>query len=128
LQIIKPVFPRFENDELTLDDELSSKSCSVLPRPNGILSGMIAPIGQMSNRLIIKEVPYDKIVKGYKYDDYYVIIEDADFESAAPEKSKVIGIESFVDVAAVNPMFYETSSYTAPATKKIRRMRCYSQR
>jgi DNA end-binding protein Ku len=65
-----------------------------------------------------KEVPYDKIVKGYKYDDDYVIIEDADFEAAAPEKSKVIEIESFVDVASVNPMYYETSYYTEPATKK----------
>jgi DNA end-binding protein Ku len=65
-----------------------------------------------------KEVPYDKIVKGYKYNDDYVIIEDADFEAAAPEKSKVIEIESFVDIASVNPMYYETSYYTAPATKK----------
>jgi DNA end-binding protein Ku len=64
------------------------------------------------------EVPYDKIVKGYKYDDDYVIIEDADFEAAAPEKSKVIEIESFVDLASVNPMYYESSYYTQPATKK----------
>jgi DNA end-binding protein Ku len=62
-------------------------------------------------------VPYDKIVKGYKYDDDYVIVEDADFEAAAPEKSKVIEIENFVDIASVNPMFYETSYYTEPETK-----------
>jgi DNA end-binding protein Ku len=73
---------------------------------------------QRVNENTKKEVPYDKIVKGYKYDDDYVIIEDADFEAAAPEKSKVIEIESFVDVASVNPMFYETSYYTEPATKK----------
>ena len=64
-----------------------------------------------------KEVPYEKIVKGYKYDDDYVIVEDADFEAAAPEKSKVIEIENFVDIASVNPMFYETSYYTEPETK-----------
>ena len=64
-----------------------------------------------------KEVPYDKIVKGYKYDDDYVIVEEADFEAAAPEKSKVIEIENFVDIASVNPMFYETSYYTEPETK-----------
>jgi DNA end-binding protein Ku len=73
---------------------------------------------QRVNENTKKEVPYDKIVKGYKYDDDYVIIEDADFEAAAPEKSKVIEIESFVDVASVNPMYYETSYYTEPATKK----------
>nr|WP_244228888.1 hypothetical protein [Mucilaginibacter endophyticus] len=35
-------------------------------------------------------------------------MEDADFEAAAPEKSKVIDIESFVDVASVNPIYYGT--------------------
>jgi DNA end-binding protein Ku len=73
---------------------------------------------QRVNENTKKEVPYDKIVKGYKYDDEYVIIEDADFEAAAPEKSKVIEIENFVEIAAVNPMYYETSYYTAPAAKK----------
>ncbi len=65
-----------------------------------------------------KEVPYEKIVKGYKMDnDEYVIVEDADFEAAAPEKSKVIEIESFVDLEEINPMYYETSYYTEPDTK-----------
>lgn len=73
---------------------------------------------QRINENTKKEVPYEKIVKGYKYDDDYVIVEDADFEAAAPEKSKVIEIESFVDIVSVNPMYYETSYYTEPATKK----------
>src|ERR1700760_1640801 len=73
---------------------------------------------QRVNENTKKEVPYDKIVKGYKYDDEYVILEDADFEAAAPEKSKVIEIESFVDLNSVNPMYYENSYYTEPATKK----------
>lgn len=64
-----------------------------------------------------KEVPYDKIVKGYKLDDDYVILEEKDYELAAPEKSKVIEIESFVDMDDVDPMYYETSYYTEPDTK-----------
>src|ERR1700754_4425236 len=72
---------------------------------------------QRVNEHTHKEVPYDKIVKGYKIDDYYVIMEDHDFEDASPEKSKVVEIESFVDIADVNPMFYETSYYTEPDTK-----------
>jgi len=73
---------------------------------------------QRINENTKKEVPFDKIVKGYKYNDDYVIIEEADFEAAAPEKTKVIEIENFVEIAAVNPMYYETSYYTSPATKK----------
>lgn len=72
---------------------------------------------QRVNEKTHKEVPYEKIVKGYKLNDNYVIMDDADFEAAAPEKSKVIEIESFVDIKDVNPMFYETSYYTEPDTK-----------
>lgn len=72
---------------------------------------------QRVNEHTHKEVPYDKIVKGYKLNDDYVIVDDQDFEEAAPEKSKVIEIQSFVDIAEVNPMFYETSYYTEPDTK-----------
>lgn len=64
-----------------------------------------------------KEVPNDKIVKGYKLNDEYVVMDDKDFEEAAPEKSKVIEIESFADIADVSPMLYETSYYTEPDTK-----------
>jgi DNA end-binding protein Ku len=72
---------------------------------------------QRVNEHTHKEVPYDKIVKGYKLDDGYVVMDDSDFESAAPEKNKVIEIESFVDIADVNPMYYETSYYAEPDTK-----------
>lgn len=72
---------------------------------------------QRVNEHTHKEVPYDKIVKGYKLNDDYVIMDDQDFEEAAPEKSRVIEIQSFVDIAEVNPMFYETSYYTEPDTK-----------
>ena len=72
---------------------------------------------QRVNEHTHKEVPYDKIVKGYKLNDDYVIVDENDFEDAAPEKTKVITIESFVNIADVNPMFYETSYYTEPDTK-----------
>src|SRR5580698_10507021 len=73
---------------------------------------------QRVNETTHKEVPYDKIVRAYKLNDEYVVVEERDFEDAAPEKSKVIEIESFVDIADVNPMYYETSYYTEPDTKK----------
>ena len=59
-----------------------------------------------------QEVPYEKIVKGYKLNDEYVILEDQDFADAAPQKSKTIDIENFVKVAEINPMLFETSYYS----------------
>ncbi|OKS88525.1 non-homologous end joining protein Ku [Mucilaginibacter polytrichastri] len=64
-----------------------------------------------------KEVPYDKIVRAYKLDDVYIVVEEADFEAAIPEKTKLIEIESFVEMSEVNPMFYETSYYAEPEQK-----------
>lgn len=61
-----------------------------------------------------KEVPYERIVKGFLLKDNYVILEDKDFASALPEKNKLIELESFVDIADINPIYYETSYYAQP--------------
>lgn len=58
-----------------------------------------------------KEVPYDKIVKGFKIKDDYVVLEDQDFDDASPEKSKTIDIQNFVKATEINPMLFETSYY-----------------
>ncbi|MEO8795859.1 MAG: Ku protein [Daejeonella sp.] len=69
---------------------------------------------QRINENTRKEVPFDKIVKGYQIEDDYVILEDQDFDDASPEKTKVIEIENFVDIAAIDPIYYETSYYAEP--------------
>jgi len=61
-----------------------------------------------------KEVPYEKIVKGYFLKDKYIILDKHDFEEAAPEKTKIIELENFVDIKDINPVYYETSYYTEP--------------
>ena len=72
---------------------------------------------QRINEKTRKEVPFDKIVKGYRLDDQYVILEDQDFEDASPQKTKMIELENFVDISAINPMYYETSYYAEPETQ-----------
>ncbi|SHM36398.1 Ku protein [Chitinophaga sp. CF418] len=61
-----------------------------------------------------KEVPWEQIVKGYLLNDEYVILEDEDFQEAAPEKSKIISIESFVDQAEIDDIYFETPYYIEP--------------
>ncbi|HCN84372.1 MAG TPA: Ku protein [Sphingobacteriaceae bacterium] len=72
---------------------------------------------QRINEKTRKEVPYDKIVKGYPLDDNYVILEEKDFEDASPEKTKMIELENFVSIEDVNPIYYETSYYSEPETQ-----------
>lgn len=67
-----------------------------------------------------KEVPFDKIVKGYLLDDQYVILDDHDFEEALPEKNKTIELENFVLLEEINPIYFETSYYIAPEKQGLK--------
>ncbi len=69
---------------------------------------------QRINEKTHKEVPYEKIVKGYYLKDEYIILEDQDFEDASPKKTKMIEIENFVNMKDINPIYYETSYYSEP--------------
>ena len=61
-----------------------------------------------------KEVKWDNIVKGYFMKDHYVVLEDADFEDASPEKTKLINLHAFVKVADVDSVYFETPYYLEP--------------
>jgi DNA end-binding protein Ku len=61
-----------------------------------------------------KEVEWGNIVKGYKIKNSYIVLEDKDFEHAAAEKTRRIEITSFVDVAEIDPIYYETTYYLEP--------------
>lgn len=61
-----------------------------------------------------KEVVYADIVKGYKLDDRYVVLEDSDFEAAEAEKTKTIEIMNFVDEKEIDTIYYEQPYYLEP--------------
>jgi DNA end-binding protein Ku len=54
-----------------------------------------------------KEVPWKDIVKGYRIDDRYIIIEDKDFEKASKVKSESIDIMEFVRTEEINPRYFD---------------------
>ena len=65
-----------------------------------------------------KRVEWEDLVKGYEFDDgRYVVLDDKDFEAAAPELTKSIDIEQFVDLADVDPRFFDTPYYLEPEKK-----------
>jgi len=61
-----------------------------------------------------KEVKYADIVKGFKIDDKYVILEDEDFEAADAEKTKTIEIVNFVAEKEIDSIYYEQPYYLEP--------------
>ena len=61
-----------------------------------------------------KEVAWENIVRGFKYNGEYVILSDEDFKKASPEKSKVIEISDFVNQDEIDTVYYETPYYLEP--------------
>jgi DNA end-binding protein Ku len=63
------------------------------------------------------EVAFEDIVKGYELTpDRYVIIEPEELDALDPKATKTIDIEEFVDLAEIDPIYYDHSYYLAPAT------------
>jgi DNA end-binding protein Ku len=61
-----------------------------------------------------KEVPWGNIVKGYKWDNDYVVLDEKDFEAASAKKTKTIEISDFVKEDEISSIYYETPYYLEP--------------
>ncbi|MGB5943396.1 MAG: Ku protein [Leeuwenhoekiella sp.] len=61
-----------------------------------------------------KEVEWKDIVKGFKQDDGYVVLEKDDFEQANLKKSKTIDIEEFIDEAEVADVLFKKPYFLEP--------------
>jgi DNA end-binding protein Ku len=63
-----------------------------------------------------EEVPYEDIVKGYEITpDRYVLISTEELDALDPKATRTIDIEEFVDLAEIDPIYYDHSYYLAPA-------------
>jgi DNA end-binding protein Ku len=61
------------------------------------------------------EVPYEQIVKGYELDSgEYVVITDDELAALDPKAMRTIDIAEFVDLADIDPIFYDSAYYLAP--------------
>lgn len=61
-----------------------------------------------------KEVEWKDIVKGFKMDDKYVVLEEEDFEQANAKKSKLVEIEAFVNEVDVADMLFKKPYFLEP--------------
>lgn len=62
-----------------------------------------------------EEVPYERIVKGYELPSgEYVLITDEEVAALDPEAVRTIDIDEFVDLADIDPMFYDNAYHLVP--------------
>src|ERR1700689_3291747 len=62
-----------------------------------------------------EEVEFAEIAKGYEiHRGQYVILDPEDLEALAPESNRSIDIQEFVDLAAIDPLYFDHSYYLMP--------------
>lgn len=68
-----------------------------------------------------KELRYEDIVKGREVDGTLVTVEPSELEEIAPRRSKTIDIGGFVDLAEIDPVFFQKTYWLAPTGKQHER-------
>ncbi|MGZ4165480.1 MAG: non-homologous end joining protein Ku [Solirubrobacteraceae bacterium] len=72
------------------------------------------------------EVPYEEITHGYELDDErQVIVTDLELQAIEPRRTRTIDIEQFVDLADVDPMYFDHPYWLMPASDDDGGVRAY---
>lgn len=76
----------------------------------------LAPLQQVAVKKGSSDVVSpSSVVKGYEYEkNRYVALEAEELKSAIPKTSASMEIEEFVELAAIDPVYFETSYYVSP--------------
>jgi DNA end-binding protein Ku len=62
-----------------------------------------------------RRVAADDVVKGFEVaKDRYVTVDREELEELAPERTRTIDVEQFVDASAVDPIYFDVSYYAVP--------------
>ncbi len=63
-----------------------------------------------------EEVPYEEIIKAYEITPgQYVPISKDEMSSMAPEKTRAIDVQDFVDLEEIDPIYFDSPYYLGPA-------------
>lgn len=88
------------------------------PRPESPVERepVLTPLKQVSVRKGSDEVvPERSVVKGYEYEkDRFVVVDPEELKSIAPKTATEMEIQEFVQLAEIDPVYFETSYYVRP--------------
>jgi DNA end-binding protein Ku len=72
------------------------------------------------------EIPYEEITHGYELDDGgQVIVSDLELQAIEPRRTRTIDIEQFVDLADVDPIYFDHPYFLVPAGEDDGSLRAY---
>jgi DNA end-binding protein Ku len=71
------------------------------------------------------EILYEEVAHGYDLDGKQVIVTDAELGSVEPRKTRTIDIEAFVDLAEIDPVYFDHPYLLVPAGDSEGTLRAY---
>ncbi len=72
------------------------------------------------------EVPFEEITHGYELDDGgQVIVSDLELQAIEPRRTRTIDIEQFVDLADVDPIYFDHPYFLVPSSDDDGAIRAY---
>ncbi|HUA06711.1 MAG TPA: Ku protein [Solirubrobacteraceae bacterium] len=72
------------------------------------------------------EIPWEEITHGYELDDGgQVIVSDLELQAIEPRRTRTIEIEQFVDLADVDPMYFDHPYFLVPGSEDDGTLRAY---
>lgn len=107
-----PTFPRERGGEIPGRGEGGIYAPALPRRP----SERAQPPGEsVSPAAPARPVAASDVVRGYEVaKDRYVTVDREELEELAPERTRAIDVEQFVDASAVDPIYFDVSYYAVP--------------
>ena len=107
----------------TITFGLVSVPVSLFPanRPAGVSLRMVTGEGTPLQRRYVcskdgEELSWDDIVRGYEIEKgRFVVVTDDELEAIAPQKSREIDLQLFVEREEIDPMYFERAYFLTPA-------------
>jgi DNA end-binding protein Ku len=73
-----------------------------------------------------REVPYEEIARSFEFDDGdTVVVTDEELDALAPQRTRTIEIDGFVDLADVDPIYFDHPYLLGPAGEDDGTLRAY---
>lgn len=77
--------------------------------------GDASPAAEAEAERSDRELAYDELVRGYEVEPgRFAMLEQEEIEQVRPSRSSTIELEDFVELEAIDPVFFEKSYYLAP--------------
>ncbi|MBI5106881.1 MAG: Ku protein [Solirubrobacterales bacterium] len=71
------------------------------------------------------EIPYEEVCRAFDAGDEQVVLTDLELDAIAPDRTRTIEIRSFVDLAEIDPLYFDHPYWVVPTGESQGPLRAY---